>query len=511
MVKFDPLKHLFSKTDLSGRLAKWVMMLTEFDLRFVSQRAIKGQALTDHLVEALSRFSFPNPESFPDDFILSIEKDETWELDFDGSKCRTGSGAGVVLISPTKKSIPLSYRLNFLCTNNIAEYEALIAGIKAALALNIKHIHIYGDSQLIIRQVTGIYQAKQDKLSQYKDLAVSLLQNFDSYTMEPVPRKNNRHADAMACVASLVSLEDPVVDLKFVIHNLISPAIVDDSSLVTCCDFLDSDEWYSHIVRYLTDGPFPDSANRNTRARIRKLSARYIILSNVLYRRGYDGLLLRCLNKSEIPVALEEAHSGACGGHFGGKSLVHRFLRMGYYWQTMQKDSFSFVKKCHQCQQHNTLIHAPAQELRSQVASWPFSTWGLDLIGKISPPSSQGHTFIINATDYFTKWVEAIPLRSTTAEVICQFLLENIISRFRIPSTIISDNGTSFKNKDVKKFLEKYHIKHRFSTPYYPQSNGQAESSTKIIEQILRKTVNKHGKDWSNQLIYALWAYRTSV
>ncbi|GLJ23983.1 hypothetical protein SUGI_0456280 [Cryptomeria japonica] len=498
MVKFDPLKHLFSKTDLLGRLAKWVMMLTEFDIKFVSQRAIKGQALTDHLVEAPSPFSFPNPESFPDDFILSIEKDETWELFFDGSKCRTGSGAGVVLISPTKKPIPLSYHLNFLCTNNIAEYEALIAGIKAALALNIKHIHIYGDSQLIIRQVTGIYQAKQDKLSQYKDLAISLLQNFDSYTMEPVPRKDNRHADAMACVASLVSLEDPLVDLNFVIHNLTSPAIEDDSSLVTCCDFVDSDEWFSHIVRYLTDGTFPDSVNRNTRARILKLSARYIILSNVLYRRGYDGLLLRCLNKSEIPVALEEVHSGACGGHFGGKSLVHRLLRMGYYWQTMQKDSFSFVKKCHQCQQHNNLIHAPAQELRSQIASWPFSAWGLDLIGKISPPSSQGHTFIITTTDYFTKWVEAIPLRSTTAEVICQFLLENIISRFGIPSTIISDNGTSFKNKDVKKFLEKYHIKHRFSTPYYPQSNGQAESSNKIIEQILRKTVNKHGKDWSN-------------
>lgn len=82
---------------------------------------------------------------------------------------------GVVLVSPTKKSIPLSYRLNFLCTNNIAEYEALIAGIKAALALDIKCIHIYGDSQLIIRQVTGIYQAKQDKLSQYRDLATSLL------------------------------------------------------------------------------------------------------------------------------------------------------------------------------------------------------------------------------------------------------------------------------------------------------------------------------------------------
>lgn len=91
---------------------------------------------------------------------------------------------------------------------------------------------------------------------------------------------------------------------------------------------------------------------------------------------------------------------------------------MGYYWQTMEKDSFVFVKRCHQCQQHSDLIHAPAQELRSRITSWPFSTWGLDLVGKISPPSSQGHTFMIIATDYFTMWVEVVPLRSTTAEVI---------------------------------------------------------------------------------------------
>lgn len=243
IIKFDPLKHIFSKTDLSGCLAKWVMMLTKFDLKFVSQKAIKGQALIDHLVDAPSPFSLPNSKSFPDEYIFSIEVEETWELYFDGSKCRTGSGAWVVLISPKKKLIPLSYSLNFLCTNNIVEYEALIAGIKEALALNVKHLHIYGDSQSITRQVTGVYQAKQDKLSQYRDLALSLLRKFDSYTMEPVSQKDNRHVDAMACGASLVSLDDPLVDLKFTIHNLTTPTIVVNPTDVAYCCIIDSDEW----------------------------------------------------------------------------------------------------------------------------------------------------------------------------------------------------------------------------------------------------------------------------
>lgn len=76
---------------------------------------------------------------------------------------------------------------------------------------------------------------------------------------------------------------------------------------------------------------------------------------------------------------------------------------------------------------------------------------------------------------------------------------------------MISDNGTSFKKKHVKKILKRYHIQHRFSIPYYPQSNGQDESSNKILRQILCKTINKHGKDWHTQLTYSLWAYRISV
>lgn len=96
-------------------------------------------------------------------------------------------------------------------------------------------------------------------------------------------------------------------------------------------------------------------------------------------------------------------------------------------------------------------------------------------------------------------------------DTIYHFILDNIISQFCIPSTLISDNGTSFKNKYVKQFLEKYHIQHQFSTPCYPHSNGQVKSSNWIIKQILPKTINKHRKDWHTQSTYSLWAYRTNI
>lgn len=131
----------------------------------------------------------------------------------------------------------------------------------------------------------------------------------------------------------------------------------------------------------------------------------------------------------------------------------------------MEQGCFTYVRKYHKCQEHTTLIHSPTSELYTQVPIWPFLVWGLDIIGKISPPSSSGHTFIIIATNYFMKWIEAIPLYSTTAKVICRFILEHIIARFGIPSILFFDNGTPFKKNEVKNFLEIFNVQHHFSIP----------------------------------------------
>lgn len=95
--------------------------------------------------------------------------------------------------------------------------------------------------------------------------------------------------------------------------------------------------------------------------------------------------------------------------------------------------------------------------------------------------------------------------------MICGFIMDNIISHFGLPSTLVSDNGMPFKNKEVKQFLKKFHIQHHFSTPYYSQSKGQVEASNKTIEQILHKTITKHGRDRHIQLVYGLWAYCMNV
>ena len=126
-------------------------------------------------------------------------------------------------------------------------------------------------------------------------------------------------------------------------------------------------------------------------------------------------------------------------------------------------------------------------------------------------PSSNGYIWILVATKYFTKWVEAIPLKKATGAAIANFVREHIITRFRIPKRLISDNGTSFINKDMKGLIEAYYIKHGRSTPYYPQGNGQAEATNRVMLKILKKIKHDYGGKWSDHLADVLWACRSFV
>ena len=160
-----------------------------------------------------------------------------------------------------------------------------------------------------------------------------------------------------------------------------------------------------------------------------------------MYRKGLNRTLLRCLEEEESKLALKDIHEGICGSHSNGLNLAKKILRMGYFWKTLERDGCQYVKVCKKYQYHGNLIHAPSQELQPFVTPWPFYQWGFDLIGMIYPPSSNRHKYIIIATKYFTKWVEAVPLSTAIGKQISMFILNHIICRYGIPHAIITDNG----------------------------------------------------------------------
>ncbi len=122
------------------------------------------------------------------------------------------------------------------------------------------------------------------------------------------------------------------------------------------------------------------------------------------------------------------------------------------------------------------------------------------MVGKIHPPSSKGHTFLVIATDYFTKWVEAIPLKKVDQENIIHFIKEHIIFRFEIPESITTDQGTMFVGDKVQEFANNHGIKMINSNPYYPQADGQAEATNKVIIKILKKMLQNNPRSWHQML-----------
>ena len=130
-----------------------------------------------------------------------------------------------------------------------------------------------------------------------------------------------------------------------------------------------------------------------------------------------------------------------------------------------------------------------------------FDCWSLDFMGPFPP--SFGNLYILLGVDYVSKWVETVACKSNDHKVVLKFLKENIFSRFGIPRAIISDGGSHFCNKTFSTLLQKYGVRHKVSTPYHSQTNGQ-ELANREIKRILTKVVNTTRKDWSTKLSDAL-------
>eukprot|EP00253_Pinus_taeda_P023419 PITA_23419 len=215
-----------------------------------------------------------------------------------------------------------------------------------------------------------------------------------------------------------------------------------------------------------------------------------------------------CLEKTEDEKVLQELHDGPAGGHYAGDATAHKILHAGYYWPTLFKNSHSYVRKCQICQTTAARQRKPSMPLQLVNIEQPFSQWGWDIIGDIVPHFSKQHRYILTATDYFTKWVEAVPLKTANSENIIEFIDQFIITRFGLLSALIFDNASYFSGNAMTDFALKRGFKLKYSSNYYPQGNGLAESTNKNLIRIIKRKVDQSQKNWHKSLVNALWADR---
>ena len=359
----QPLKAVLRSADFSGRISKWGAQLGAYDINYRPRTAIKGQVLADFITE------FTPAEMGPMwvNHVSSTQHMEGWRLYIDGASNSRGSGLGVVLTAPQGQMMELAIRLGFPASNNVAEYEALLHGLRSALALQADSLHIYCDSLLVVNQILGDYAAKDEKMKTYLVEAKKLLGKFKHVQIEHISRDLNGHADALASLASAVA---PELRRTISIGVQSLPSVGEVINEV--CSVDQSHSWMSPILAYLKDDIL--LADHKEVDRIRRVAPRYwVSKEGHLYKRSYTGPYLRCVHPDTVQNLLWEIHEGVCGGHTDGRSLAHRAIGQGYWWPYMQKDAAQYVKKCDKCQQFAPSIHQPAASLNPIASPWPFS------------------------------------------------------------------------------------------------------------------------------------------
>ncbi|RRC42143.1 reverse transcriptase-like protein, partial [Escherichia coli] len=208
-----PLKTVLRKPELTGRLAKWSIYLSGFDIEFKPMTAIKSQALADFVAE----FS-PGLEPTTCDEVnnVMISDNNPWLLYVDGSSNVRGCGLGVVLKSSQGGNLVYSIRCEFKATNNEAEYEALIAGLDIALRLGAKQLNVRSDSLLVVNQINGDFQAKDSRMTSYLKAVKDRIARFEGFSIEQISRDLNMQADALANLGS--AFNDPFMENIPILH-----------------------------------------------------------------------------------------------------------------------------------------------------------------------------------------------------------------------------------------------------------------------------------------------------
>jgi len=260
--------------------------------------------------------------------------------------------------------------------------------------------------------------------------------------------------------------------------------------------------WYADLVNYLACGVLPPDLTPHMKKKLLKDVKWYIWDEPFLFKKGADQVIRRCIAEEEIPNILHHCHASAYGGHFGPTRTAAKVLQSGFYWPTLFRDSYTFVKTCDRCQRTGNISKRHELPLTNILEVELFDVWGIDFMGPFPP--SCGQEYILLAVDYVSKWVEAVATSTNDAKVVAKFLHKNIFVRFGTPRALISDDDTHFCNKALEMLLSKFGVRHKVALAYHPQTNGQAEASNREIKQILEKTVNLNRKDWSTKLDDAL-------
>jgi transposase InsO family protein len=235
-----------------------------------------------------------------------------------------------------------------------------------------------------------------------------------------------------------------------------------------------AEDWRDKYIAWMDRGELP--SDRSEARRISRMAKSFTLVDDELYKRAAWGVLQRCVPIPQRRELLRDIHAGVCGHHAAPRTLLGNVFRQGFYWPTAVADASEIVRTCEGCQFDAHKANLPAHALQTIPVTWPFAVWGLDIVGPLKKAPG-GYTHLLVAIDKVSKWVEVRPIMNLRAEQAVTFFTD-IIHRFGVPNSIITDNGSQFTGRKFLQFRDKFHIRVDWAAVAHPQTNGQVDGPT---------------------------------
>jgi ribonuclease HI len=365
VVSSFPLGEIIQCREALGRIAKWAVEVMGETLSFAPQKAIKSQVLVDFLAEWTDT-QLPTTPIQP----------ELWTMYFDGSLMKIGAGAGLLFVSPLGKHLCYVIRLHFPASNNVAEYEALVNGLRIAIELGVRRLDARGDSQLVIDQVMKNSHCRDRRMEAYCDEVRRLEDKFYGLELNHIARRYNETADELAKIASVRMTVPPDVFSRDLHQPSVkiddapepeeasaepevpsaepeAPSAIEEEALPVEEEHngvTPDPNWQTSYLEYLLRGELP--LDKTKARRLARRAKSFVLLGDEkeLYHRSPSGTLQRCISIAQGQELLQEIHSGACSHHAAPRALVRNAFRQGFYWPIAVADTTRIVRSCRGCQ-----------------------------------------------------------------------------------------------------------------------------------------------------------------
>jgi ribonuclease HI len=353
VVSSFPLGEIIQNPDAAGRIAKWSVELMGETLAYEPRKAIKSQILADFVTEWTDT-QLPLPQIHA----------ECWTLYFNGSVMKTGAGAGLLFVSPLGEHMRYVVRLHFPASNNMAEYEAPLCGLKIAIETGIKRLNVRVDSQLVIDQVMTNASCQNDKVETYCKAVRALEDKFYGIELNHVVRRYNEEADELAKIASgritvppnvfARDVAQPSIDLETCPSSHEEPSgapssptgaepmdkdPLNEAYVLSLLEGYGADEaeamdiepapnegdWRDNYIAWMDRGELP--SDRSEARRIARMAKSFALIDGELYKRAASGVLQRCVPIPQGRELLRDIRTGVCGHHTAPRTLVGNAFR----------------------------------------------------------------------------------------------------------------------------------------------------------------------------------------